>query len=244
MYSSQTGRFLRAEIVLFACFTLFLAVMPVSAQPDQANTIVRIACVGDSITYGLRIDDREQHHYPAVLNRLLGDGPVVLNAGVSGATLLKQGDLPYWQTAAFRDATAFEPHVVIIKLGTNDTKHRNAPHRDAFADDLRALIDHFTGLPSAPSVWVCYPTPMYGVFRLMGDRTLRREIIPAIKQVAKEKGVPIIDLYDALDNAPGLFPDGVHPNAEGAEKIAHTVSEAIRDTVRELTASSDSLILD
>ncbi len=234
MPASVIGRFPPLGAVRFFCAWLCFAAASAAISAEHHTETIRIACVGNSITYGLRLDDREQHNYPTVLNRLLGDKVAVLNAGVSGATLLKRGDLPYWQTAAFRDATAVEPHVVIIKLGTNDTKHRNAPHRDEFADDLRALIDHFIGLPSNPSVWICYPTPMYSVFRLMSDRALRREIIPAIEQVAREKGVPVIDLYQTLDHAPELFPDGVHPNAQGAEKIAHAVWAAVRDTVRDL----------
>ena len=234
MRRTYSGRFPAAGTVPFLLL-IFLGIggraMPLHAG-DTAP--LRIACVGDSITYGLRIEDREHHNYPAVLNRLLGGGVTVLNAGVSGTTLLKQGDYPYWHTAAFRDATAFEPDVVIIKLGTNDTKFRNWKHRDDLADDLRALIDHFAELPSKPRIWICHPVPMYGLLRHLNNRTLQRELIPVIDRIAEEKDVPVIDLYSALDGAPEHFPDGVHPNAEGAKRIAHAVWLAVRDEVEAL----------
>jgi len=195
----------------------------------HAERTIRIACVGDSITYGLRIEDRAQHSYPAVLQRLAGDGVAVENFGVSGTTLLKAGHHPYWTTAAFRDATAFEPDIVVIKLGTNDSKFRNRRQLDDFADDLRDLIDHFAALPSAPKIWVCLPAPMYGLLRYPDHRTLRDRLIPVLTEIAREKGVPVIDVHTALANEPEWFPDGVHPNAAGAQQIAETVWEAIRN---------------
>lgn len=235
MQDALSGRLPPAGTVplLLSVLLLFTGSRMTSFADELAP--VRIACVGDSITHGLRLENREQDSYPAVLGRLLGDGVMVLNAGVSGTTLIKEGDYPYWTTAAFRDATAFEPDMVIIMLGTNDTKFRNHLERGHFTDDFRALIDHFAVLPSQPRIWVCSPAPMYGPFRFLNDRTLRQELIPAITEVAREKNVPVIDVYSALDNAPEYFPDGVHPNADGAEKIARTVWKAIRDTLDDRT---------
>ncbi len=235
MVCAQQGRRLPARVAVLLLLPVLLlggnGRMMAHAEVNDSDP-VRIACVGDSITYGMRIEDRERHSYPAVLERLAGDGVNVLNAGVSGTTLLRNGNYPYWTTAAFRDATAFEPDVVIIKLGTNDTKLRNWQHRDEFAGDLRAMIEHFADLPSEPRIWVCLPVPMYGALRSLNDRTLRRELIPVIREVASEQEVPVIDLYSALDDAPEYFPDGVHPNADGARRIAETVWEAVRDEIR------------
>ena len=56
---------------------------------------------------------------------------------------------------------------------------------------------------------------------------IRNEIIPIIKQVAREKGLTIIDLYTALSGRPDLFPDNIHPNAAGAAIIAKTIQGAL-----------------
>src|SRR5688572_13260471 len=88
---------------------------------------IRVACVGDSITYGYGIKDRERDSYPAQLGALLGSKWDVRNFGVNGATALKKGTRPYSGLQAYQDALAFEPDIVVIKLGTNDTNAKSWP---------------------------------------------------------------------------------------------------------------------
>src|SRR5579864_433492 len=92
---------------------------------DPQSEKIRVACVGDSITFGACVPEREKNCYPAVLGGLLGDKYDVRNFGVNGATLLKKGDLPWWNVDAYKSATDFNPDIVIIKLGSNDTKPQN-----------------------------------------------------------------------------------------------------------------------
>jgi len=199
----------------------------VAAASALAGEPVRVACVGDSITFGAGIRDRAHNSYPAQLGRLLGEGFVVRNFGVSGATLLKKGNKPYWRLGAFRQATDWNPHIVIIKLGTNDSKPPNWRHKADFARDLRALVDHFAKLPSKPKIWLCLPVPVYATRWGINEKTVAGEIIPIIKKVAEEKGLPVIDLHTALSGKPDLFPDKIHPNAKGAGLMARVIYEAI-----------------
>ncbi len=183
---------------------------------------VRVACVGDSITYGACVQDREKNCYPAVLGGLLGDAYDVRNFGVNGATLLKKGDLPWWNVDAYKNATDFNPNVVVIKLGSNDTKPQNWKNKADFESDYRALVEHFKGLPSKPTVWIALPVPVlkenFGI-----NKKGSEEQQPMILKVAKEEGCAVIDLHKAVA-APDLFDqDGIHPNAAGAKKIAETV---------------------
>lgn len=104
----------------------------------HADAAIRVACVGDSITFGTKIEDRMHRSYPAQLGVLLGEGYEVKNFGRPGATLLQHGHRPYIKTKAFRAALAFEPEIVIIKLGTNDSIARNWVHRDDFVADYHA----------------------------------------------------------------------------------------------------------
>lgn len=192
-----------------------------------ADRPVRVAAVGDSITWGRGIPDRERRSYPAELARLLGAGYEVRNFGVSGRTLLRRGDKPYWRTPAFEAAKAFAPDIVVITLGTNDTAPQNWQHRADFVADYRAMVDVFRALPSRPRIWVCYPVPMFGRFAAR-DVVLRGEVIPLIDRVARAEGVPAVDLYSVLRGRADLVPDGIHPSAEGARVIAETVARAIR----------------
>jgi lysophospholipase L1-like esterase len=198
--------------------------------PGGNPDAIRVACVGDSITYGMNVRDREENCYPRVLGELLGDKYAVRNFGVVGATVLKKGNKPYWKQSMLGDAAAFEPHIVIIQLGTNDTKPRNWRSKEDFTADLRALIDHFSDLPSKPRILLCKPVPVVRDLGGINRKTLMEEVIPGVESVANEKGLPLIDLHAALQGRPVLFPDGVHPNAAGARIIARTVHAALVDS--------------
>lgn len=191
-------------------------------KPSQAGP-VRVACVGDSITYGAGVQGRETNSYPAVLGRMLGNRYEVRNFGVSGATLLQRGDHPWWKTKAFADATDFGPDVVIIKLGTNDSKPQNWAHKGEFAADAKALVGHFRALSSRPLVYLCLPVPVYQDRWGINEATVKGEVIPILRSVAKELRVPLVDLHGAMRNRAEVFPDGVHPNHVGAAQLAQAV---------------------
>ena len=188
----------------------------------------RIACVGDSITYGAAIKDRVKNCYPAQLGRMLGEKFEVRNFGVNGATLLKKGDKPYWKLKAYANARDFQPEVVVIKLGTNDSKPRNWKHKEEYVADYVALIESFRKLGSKPVVWLCYPVPAYPGRWGITDKVMKEEVMPRLDEVAKKSGCRIIDLYSALSDKKEMFPDLVHPNAKGATLIAEAVSSAIK----------------
>ncbi|WP_372798731.1 GDSL-type esterase/lipase family protein [Pontiella sp.] len=201
---------------------------PITAFILKHTRPVRVACVGDSITFGHGIKNREKNSYPAQLALLLGDGYRVENFGVSGATLLKNGNKPYWKTKRFKPAHDFKPDVVIIKLGTNDSKPQNWQYKEAYISDYVALVKEFQALPGHPEVRICYPVPAYPGRWGISDEVVANEIIPMIDQVALQTGAEIIDCYTALSDRPDLFPDTVHPNAEGARLIAEAVAGALR----------------
>ncbi len=200
---------------------------PAGLDPSRYEGKIRVACIGDSITYGAGIEDRESHSYPAVLGQLLGERFEVRNFGVSGATLLKNGDHPYWTQPEFEAATRFGPDVVIIKLGTNDSKPQNWKRSAEFARDLTDMLVHFERLPSRPRIWLCLPVPAYEERWGINDDVIGRQVIPLIVQVADKKHVPVIDLYDALSGRPDLFPDKIHPDAAGAKRMAQTIRDAL-----------------
>ncbi|MHC4329447.1 MAG: GDSL-type esterase/lipase family protein [Planctomycetota bacterium] len=194
---------------------------------DCYGETIRVACIGDSITFGSSIKNRVRACYPAQLGRMLGEKWQVRNFGVSGATMLKKGDKPYWRQQAFADALAYNPHVVIIKLGTNDTKPQNWKFRNEFVRDYVDMIDLFADLPANPVIRICYPVPAYPERWGISDSVIKNEVISLTSRVARKSGVAIIDLYEPLSNKPELFPDLIHPNAEGAYFIAKEVYAAL-----------------
>ncbi len=191
------------------------------------DPIVRVACVGDSITWGAGVEGRETNSYPAQLQKLLGPRFDVQNFGRSGATASRAGDLPYWTTEEFTKASTFQPDVVILKLGTNDTKPQNWKGKETFRKDFRDLIEHFTDLKSKPKVWVCQPVPVYGDQWGINAQALD-SVLEGVEEACDDRKVPVIDLFDALSSHPEMFPDKIHPNAKGAALMARTIYQAIR----------------
>ena len=217
-------------------FSLFLILSSCSSivgkksqviNPEDYNEKIRIACVGDSITYGAGIKDRQNFNYPLVLGKSLGEKFDVRNFGVSGATMLKNGDYSYWERPAFKQATDFNPHVVVIKLGTNDTKPQNWKYSEEYVLDYEAMIDHFSSLPAKPKIWLCSPAPVYQTRWGISEEIVVGEVIPKVRDLATRKGLPIIDIYSVLSNKPEMFPDKIHPNASGAKEMADAVMSAI-----------------
>lgn len=183
----------------------------------------KIACVGDSITFGARIKNRKTNSYPAQLQKLMGDEFVVKNFGNSGSTLLKKGNKPYWNQKEFTAAQEFQPDVVIIKLGTNDTKPGNIQHKEDFINNYIDLINTYKALPSKPTIYVCIPVPAFPGNARITNKVLVKEIIPRIQQVIKKTGVNVINLHDPFLKDADLFPDTIHPNKEGAGKMAQII---------------------
>ena len=167
--------------LLLLCTLSVAGVLPAAAQ------VLKVACIGDSITEGAGVDNPTVNAYPIVLGRLLGTNYQTRNFGVSGRTLLRKGDYPYWNEAAFKNATNYAPNIVTIKLGTNDSKPQNWRYKDQFGRDLSNMIDVFANLPSHPRVFVCLPVPAYGLQFDINPDIIKNEIIPIIKLVAKQK---------------------------------------------------------
>lgn len=182
---------------------------------------VRVACVGNSITFGAGIRNRAANSYPAQLAALLGDGWEVRNFGVSGATMLKRGSLPYWRTREFAQALDYRPHVVVIKLGTNDTRPDNRAHAGEFAADYEDMIARFRDVGA--SIFLCTPAPAFQGRAGITESLIREEIAPAVRGLAATHNLPLIDMHQALAGRSDLFPDSIHPNAEGAREMAELV---------------------
>jgi lysophospholipase L1-like esterase len=205
---------------------------------------IKVACVGDSITYGARLDDRDKHSYPARLQALLGEDYSVENFGVGGCTLIRKGVPTVWNELPKIKET--NPDIIIIGLGTNDTcgmgtcgDRKCWEHKDEFENDYKDLIDEFSKLPSRPQIFLCAPSPMVlETSGLNSERiaglTIRKprlqELIGMIKRVANEKNVQFIDLNEPLDHRPELFTesDGVHPNKDGYSAIAGLVYQKLK----------------
>lgn len=196
----------------------------------ESTDVIRIACVGDSITRGDGTEFPEWDAYPVQLQRMLGkETYVVENFGISGSTLLNSGNKPYQQQKAFGEALKFKPDVVVIQFGTNDTKADNWKHKDEFVADYHDLVRRFSGLQPRPRIFLSLP-PFVGKDGYYGgiNEAGIREQLPLIKQVARESEASVIDVHGVFLNRDDLLSDHVHPNVQGAAVLAKAVYAAIR----------------
>ena len=236
---------------LLPCLLAFvLAVTPADARRKPKDVPrIKVSCVGNSITYGMRLDNREEESYPAQLQRMLGDRYEVGNFGKSGATLLRNGHRPYFEQEEFRQAMAFAGDIVIIHLGINDTDPRNWPHfRDEFVGDYLALIDSLRSVNPGARFLVARMTPIGNTHArfISGTKVWHGQIQDAIETVARAAGAELIDFYEPLHRFPWMFPDAVHPTAEGAAILAKTVYSGITGDYGGLRVSpmfSDHMVL-
>ncbi len=191
---------------------------------------VRVACIGNSITYGSTLSDPARDSYPAQLALLLGDGYEVGNFGRPGATLLNNGHNPYMASEEWERAKAFRPDVAIVHLGVNDTDPRNWPYFNrAFKTDYLSLIDTLRQINPDVKIYIANLSPLLSShwrFR-SGTRVWRDKIREEIRQIAAESGCTLIDFDTPLHDRHNLIHDSIHPNEEGAKLLADYVYGAI-----------------
>ena len=219
--------YMRIGIKVFLASWMLL--MSLSVAIGQ-TTKIKVACVGDSVTYGTGIEDRDNNSYPAQLQKMLGETYLVGNFGKPGATLLSKGHRPYFKQEQFTDAMNFHGDIAIVHLGLNDTDPRNWPnYRDEFHRDYSALLDSLRKSNPKVRIIMALTSPITHAHKRFASstRVWHEQIQEELKRISKIEGIELIDFHTPLYNRPDLLPDSIHPNAEGAGLIAQTVYSAI-----------------
>jgi lysophospholipase L1-like esterase len=234
MMMKKTGLFC---LISLLCFSLSTEVF---SQATAKSDSLKIACIGDSITFGARLSDPSEDSYPAELQKLFHGKPVqVRNFGIGGATMLKFGTPNVWQV--LEDVQEYQPDIVTIMVGTNDTvgpPRHNWVNIDDFESDYKSYISRLKALPTFPEIFLMSPTDMnLETPGLPGDRIANLEsrrprlwdLKYRIERIALDEGVYFLDMTTTFEDKPELFTeeDGVHPNAEGYEALAQEVYNAI-----------------
>ncbi len=188
---------------------------------------LKVVCLGDSITYGHTLPNRQKQSYPSILMAMSKGVWTVMNYGVNGATVLNKGDIPITAQDAYEDALAAKADVVVLMLGTNDIKDGNWQKSDGFVADYVALVHMFQKAPSRPRVISCSIPPIFTDYPNGLTAKRARLINSMLKEAVNESGAESLDIYTPLSLKPSFFTDGVHPNKYGAREVAALVFDKI-----------------
>lgn len=195
--------------------------------------VKKVACVGDSITKNGYWEDNLQGQLSTELYTVQG-------FGVDGATGLAKGidndtsDKGYVVQEEYAASLEYLPDVVVVMLGTNDSKSFNwempeNANAEQFREDVTALVRSYQKLSSKPQVYIALPPTVFSTFAQIDNDTIEEQIIPALREVAAGTGAQIIDTHAANANAEDEFTDGVHPSSDDGRRIlAKAVAKAIK----------------
>ena len=192
--------------------------------------MTRVACIGDSLTWGYSLPDPRRQSYPALLQEKLGADYAARNFGCNGASVRFDADMPYGETLACGESRAWNPDIVLLMLGSNDATPWDWDAA-AFSRDYERIVASYRELPSQPRVILIAPIRMFRVMGMtfggLSPETLEDGVRPVIREVAGECGLPCIDLVDLFTDARYCY-DGVHPNVEGVRLMAKAISSKIQ----------------
>lgn len=221
-------------VLLIVCgfgYLYFNGMSGMSNTTEAAEGQIKIACVGDSITYGHGTSSWPKNNYPTILQNLLGDAYHVNNYGVSSYAVQDTSDRPYMTLKHYQESLSYDADVVVFMMGSNDSKPENWISAESFQEDLLTLLDSY----GDAEILLCTPASAFflegqteGVTNHDIQPLVVEQIAQITRQVAQERGYTLIDIHALTAEHPEWFSkDGVHPNNDGAAAIAEEVCSVL-----------------
>ena len=216
-------------------FLFFNGLSGIRLNPQYKDGHIKVALVGDSVTYGHSVKNWPKNNYPALLSDMLGDGYCVKSYGVSGSTVQPDGDQPYNITKAYTWSHEFDADILIFMLGSNDSKPQNWKGAEKFKEEYIKLLNSYITAEKPLKVFICTPPTAYfpegkteGLSNYDVQPLIIEDIADIVRDVAKENNYDIIEINNITENRRDLFgKDNVHPNIAGAKAIADEVYKYI-----------------
>lgn len=223
-------------VIGVALFLLYFnGLLGVHHHTEPSEGQIKVACVGDSITYGHGVSNWPKNNYPAQLSDILGDSYHVENFGHSGRTLSDSGDQPYSKSEQYRLSLEYEADIIVFMLGTNDSKPENWTDPDTFMAEYEKMVDSYKENNPDVRIILCTPARAFYPDGKSEGKTsfdiqpgIVEQIRTRILTFAVLKGYECIDIYDITHGHREWFAgDCVHANADGARAIAEAVAKKI-----------------
>ncbi len=195
----------------------------------------KIACIGDSLTYGSTLLNRKKECYPARLQKLLGEGYDVVNLGLVGHTVNSFCTKFWGQPAMLRSLAEYEPDYILLLLGTNDARLRNWMDESVFRNEYVKLLQYLKNLSSSPTIIAMTPPSTFRdtkKYELDFNIDVLEKIVEIQRSLLKENDINFIDLYSMTKDKEHLFAsDKLHLNSKGAKFVAYVAYLGLKDTL-------------
>lgn len=237
-----------ATFAMFACMLIMaknymynngLSGAYVNTDPKEGQ--IKVACIGDSITYGHGVSDWTKNNYPAVLQELLGEKYHVANFGSSGACVNPDGDQPYASREIYTAALEYDADIIVFMMGTNDAKPENWTDEEGFMEDYIELLGSFCQGEKSPQIYIGLCTEAFyskgedestGMTSYDIQPAVIDQIVDTLSLQAVTSGFAIktVDIHSLSEAHPEWFEvDGIHPNNDGAKAMAEEFAKAIQN---------------
>ncbi len=205
----------------------YLRLKPLAKEDSQE--VLKIACIGDSITYGSNANNVYRESYPAQLQQLYGGEANVMNFGNSGKCIRDSADDPYSRTTEYNGAMLFVPDIAIIMLGTNDSKTYQVPTIATMETAYIKLINALYEVNPSMTIYMATAPVAYNSNFQISNSNIEKIVIPAQQKVAEQYDLPIIDMHEFTKNMSKNYADGIHPSSNGYTYLAYMMHCSLND---------------
>lgn len=206
--------------------------------------VLRVACVGDSITQGINSTDPQNLTYPAFIQEMMGLDYFVYNLGLSGYSICRTDTYSYIGHSTYKRSLDIKPDIVLFALGTNDGNPGQAEknwvgtnREQVFIDTTKEMLDAYLALETNPQIYIILPASL---FKVGADNwnavpwaaNIENYSLPLLKQIAEEYKLPTVDMWTWSLSHPEVFTDGLHPKDNTYKDFAQAIYDGIKDTLR------------
>ena len=202
-----------------------------------SNTIcgfakTKIACVGDSITYGKGVANREYNSFPKKLQYMLGDDYEVKNFGLCNATVETGTIVPYSRSQEFTEAKRYNADIYVVMLGTNDAKPARFKSDREFKADY---VNFLSELGKSRVIIMDVPPVNYkSDVVLTPEYTTPENVVKInrlLEDIAREQNLELIKNNKKIESIKSnvINDDGVHLNDAGAMLLAKSVYDKVKE---------------
>ena len=131
--------------------------------PPKQKDMKRIIIIGDSVTVGMgRKSPEWETTWPGQMFKMMPDRAhaEIVQCAMSVRTMSRKSGTSFLDQPRYQDILKSDPDIIVIQLGTGDSKEGNWDEKQ-FKSDYNEMLGAFKQLKSRPHIFPVIPTPLY-----------------------------------------------------------------------------------